>query len=195
MYDQGTEFKGRGFQQLLATYGLHGAAATVKNPQANSICERMHQTAANALRILLRNTPPNDAVQAGLLLDSALQTAAFGIRAAIHTTLKTTPGALVFHRDMFLDIPVISDLEVIRQHRQAAINHNLLRANSKRLSYDYKIGDQVLKLIYSPNKLEPRTEGPYPINTIHVNGTVTLQRSPTTEERINIRRIRPYFNA
>ena len=153
----------------------------------------MHQTAVNALRILLRTNPPNDAAQAGMLLDSALQTAAFGIRAAIHTTLKTTPGALIFQRDMQLDIPVISDLEVLRQHRQAAIDHNLMRANSKRISHDYKVGDQVLKLVYLPNKMQPRAEGPYPLITIHTNGTVTLQRTPTTQERINIRRIRPYF--
>ena len=32
---------------------------------------------------------------------------------------------------------------------------------------------------------------PYPINTVHTNGTVTIQLTPVTTERINIRRILP----
>ena len=49
-----------------------------------------------------------------------------------------------------------------------------------------------LKLVYKPDKLDPRAEGPYNITKIHTNGTVELELSEDVTERINIRRIKPY---
>ena len=42
------------------------------------------------------------------------------------------------------------------------------------------------------NKLEDKYDGPYTITDVHVNGTVRIQRG-TVNERVNIRRITPYF--
>jgi hypothetical protein len=42
------------------------------------------------------------------------------------------------------------------------------------------------------NKLEPRAVGPYRINAVHTNGTVTIQLTPYTVERISILRIKPF---
>ena len=96
---------------------------------------------------------------------------------------------------MLLNIPVVADLHFIEQKRQQLIQKNLERANRGRIRhYDYAIGNQVLKLIYQPKKLEPRTEGPFSITRVHVNGSVTIQKTPLTTERLNIRRVRPYFN-
>ena len=47
-------------------------------------------------------------------MDTALETASYSARAAIHHTLQTTLGALAFHRDMLLNIPVIADLQLLR---------------------------------------------------------------------------------
>ena len=192
IYDQGTEFKGYGFQRLLRQYGIRRHPTTVKNPQANSICERLHQTIGNNLRTLLHTNPPNNINDANLLIDTALATAGYSARAAMHHTLKISPGALVFHRDMLLDIPVISDLQLLQQRRQTLIDKNLLTANSKRRTFDYQPNQECLKLVYNPGKLEPRAEGPYRIVTVHTNGTVTLQLTPLVRERISIRRIKPY---
>ena len=81
---------------------------------------------------------------------------------------------------------------LIQQNRQALIDERLVRANRKRFSYDYHIGDEVLKLVYKPAKLSPRALGPYRVETVHTNGTVTIRLSPTVIERISIRRIKPY---
>ena len=62
-------------------------------------------------------------------------------------------------------------------------------ANRHRISHDYQPNDEVMILTYKPDKLDPRAEGPYRINRIHTNGTVTIQRYPHVEEQINIRRI------
>ena len=195
IFDQGSEFIGREFQQVILKHGIQPVPTSVKNPQANAICERMHQTAGNALRVLLHHHAPETIKSAQHMMDTALQTAAYGIRAAVHTVLKPTPGAIVFNRDMFLNLPLISDLEVLRQHREAAMNENLIIANSKRIIHDYAIGEKVL--VKNPKgdkyKLQAKAEGPFKITRVHTNGTVTIQRTPSVTERINIRRIKPYF--
>ena len=116
----------------------------MKNPQANAICERLHQTVTNVLRPLLYVHPPQDINEANLIMDTALQTASYSARAAIHHTLQTTLGALAFNRDMLLNIPVIADLQLLRDKRQMLIDEKLMQANRSRISYDYQPGDEVL---------------------------------------------------
>ena len=99
---------------------------------------------------------------------------------------------MAFHRDMILNIPLIVDFELLRQRQQLLIDKNLVRANAKRVNYDYQPGQKALKLVYKPKKLDPQAEGPYNINKIHTNGTVELQLTDDLTERINIRRIKPY---
>jgi hypothetical protein len=50
----------------------------------------------------------------------------------------------------------------------------------------------VLVLVYKPTKDEPRAIGPFRIERVHVNGTVTIRRNDHVTERINVRRVRPY---
>jgi hypothetical protein len=47
--DNGNEFLGKEFQELLQSYGVKSVSTTVKNPQANLV-ERVHQTLGNMLR-------------------------------------------------------------------------------------------------------------------------------------------------
>ncbi|EJK73298.1 hypothetical protein THAOC_05083, partial [Thalassiosira oceanica] len=90
------------------------------------------------------------------------------------------------------NIPVSVDLPAIQQRRQAKVDADLLRLNSKRYSHDYRVGERVLKLIHDPIKLEDRWEGPYPITRVHSNGNVTMELRAGISERINLRRIKPY---
>ena len=193
IYDPGPEFKGA-FKEMLNRFGIIPNPTTVKNPQANAICERLHQTMAEVIRTTVYEDPPEHFAEATHAVDTALATAAYAARSALHITLGLSPGALVYNRDMLLDIPVIADWEALQQKRQIVIQKNLKRANQARVRHhDYAVGDKVLKLVYKPRKLQPRAEGPYPINRVHVNGTVTVQRTAMTTERLNIRRIRPYW--
>ncbi len=53
-HDPGGEFTGLEYQTLLQNCHIKDACTTsAKNPQANAICERMHQTVCNILRTLL----------------------------------------------------------------------------------------------------------------------------------------------
>ena len=192
IFDQGREFIGDGFQRVLRRNGIKPAATTVKNPQANAVCERMHQTVANMLRPLLRARPPQNHEQAADVVDSALATAARATRIALHRQLQISPGALVYQRDMLLNIPLLADIQTIRDRRQVLIDEQLRQENMRRRSHDYAVGERVLVVAYKPTKLGSRTMGPYTIERVHANGTVTIRRAPTVQERINIRRLRPY---
>jgi hypothetical protein len=94
---------------------------------------------------------------------------------------------------MILDIPLIADWLLIQQKRQSLIDQSLIEANCKRFSHDYHVGDEVLKIVPNPSKLQPRATGPYRIETVHTNGTVTIRSSDNNIiERISLRRIKPY---
>jgi hypothetical protein len=73
-----------------------------------------------------------------------LPSAAYAIRSTLHTTLKATPGKLVFGRDMVLPIKFMADWGAIEQQRQKEMGRNNRRENASRISHDYKVGDKIL---------------------------------------------------
>ena len=79
------------------------------------------------------------------------------MQTTVATTLGSTPGALAFSRDMFLNIPLVADWQAIATHRKHHVNENLCRANRKQRQYDYAPGQQVLKKVHNPTKLGVRT--------------------------------------
>ena len=192
VHDNGMEFNGHEFQELLTLCSIKDVPTTSRNPQANAICERMHQTVGNVLRTLLYSNPPRTVANAADLVDQALGTAMHAMRSNIHGTLKGAPGALVFGRDMFLDVPLIADWQAIQNHRRTIVNERLRKANMGRRTYDYVPGQKVLKKRHKPDKLGRRKEGPYKVTQVHTNGNVTIELRPGVTERINIRRVEPY---
>jgi hypothetical protein len=92
----------------------------------------MHQTVGNVLRTLLHGNPPQNIAIAEKYVDEALSIAMHAMRAGAHTTLGSSPGNLVFNRDMFLNIPLIADWHAIIQRREHLIIENLMREKSKK---------------------------------------------------------------
>ena len=80
------------------------------------------------------------------------------------------------------------EIHLRRQHQQAKNN---ARENRSRIPYEYKENDLVLIRRYYIERKLNLLEGPFKIVKVHTNGTVSIQRSPTILERINIRRIQP----
>ena len=152
----------------------------------------MHQTVGNVLRTLLHGEMPRNIATAKEFVDEALSIAMHAMRVGIHTTLGSSPGNLVFNRDMFLNIPLIADWHAITLRREHLINENLIQENQKRRRYDYLPQQRILKKCWKPRKLDERTTGPYRVLQTHVNGTVTIELRPGVSERLNIRRIIPY---
>jgi hypothetical protein len=123
-----------------------------------------------------------------------LSSAAYEIRSTFHTTLKATPGLLVFGRDMVLPITFMAYWGAIEQQRQKEMGRNNRRENASRISHDYKVGDKVL--LKKPGKhlikLEAPRTGPHTVTAIYTNGKLPIQKG-NINERVNIRRLFPYF--
>jgi hypothetical protein len=96
VHDNGNEFLGADFQRILVVIGIHDVPTTVKNPQSNAICERMHQTAGKIIRTLPHSNPPQNMAQANQIVDSALATTMHALRCSMHHALQMSPGAFVF---------------------------------------------------------------------------------------------------
>ena len=155
IHDNGGEFIGAEFQIKLQQHGITDVPTTSYNPQGNSICERMHQTVANVLRTTTQLKPPRNLQDATQQVENAIATTVYATRVSVSRTLGTSPGNLVFGRDMFLDVPLLADLVTIRDRRQQLIDENLQRQNARRREYQYTVGQEVLIKTISPNKLEP----------------------------------------
>ena len=127
-------------------------------------------------------------------MDNALATCMHTTQCVVSHTIQTSPRTLVFAQDMFIDVPVISNLIEIRDRGQQFINENLRRHNSKRYDYHHKVRDLIMIKDDEPNKLEPRLHGPHAIVECRTNGTVVVQMDDigNVYETFNIRRIVPH---
>jgi hypothetical protein len=127
-------------------------------------------------------------------IDTFLTNASWAIRSTYHTVLKASPGAAIFGRDMLFDIPYIADWNKIGDYRQRQTDLNTARENQQRADYDYHVGDKILiRKDGILRKTESRYDSePWTITSVHTNGTIRVERG-TKSERINIRRVTPYF--
>jgi hypothetical protein len=127
------------------------------------------------------------------LWSEILASIAYAVRCSYHSTLKGTPGQLVFGRDMLLDLKYEPNYQQVWADKQRRINYDNIRENSKRTQYDYKVGGYAYVLRDGNyRKLEGDKQGPYRITEVFTNGTVRIQKG-IVNERINIRRLTPHF--
>ena len=101
-FDKGSEFKAEFAAMIEEEYGIEKRGISPRNPQANSVLERIHQVIGNMIktfRIYDREDLDEQDPWSGIL--AAIM---FGIRATYHTTLEATPIQLVFGRDAILPI-------------------------------------------------------------------------------------------
>jgi hypothetical protein len=95
----------------------------------------MHQTVTNVLRTLVQTNPPQNMTQARDIADDALATAMHVMQTTVATTIGSTPGALAFARDMFLNALLIVDWQAIAgTHEHHNVNESLRRANRRQSS-------------------------------------------------------------
>ena len=164
----------------------------MRNPQANAICERMHQTIGDILRVVLHTNPPQNENDANQVMDNALATCMHAMRCSVSAPIGTTPGAMVYGRDMIMDVPLIANLEAIRAGRQQMIDENLIKQNRRRIEHHFRVGDRVMQIVWNKSKLSERSSGPFRIVATHTNGTITIQRTPTVTDTQSTRWFAPY---
>src|SRR6476660_6676409 len=132
-FDRGSEFIGHDFKHMiLHDYGVKAKPITVRNPQANAIVERIHQVIGNIIRTfdLENNYLDDNNPWRGILAATA-----FAVRSTYHTTLKKTPGQLVFGCDMIFNIQHVANWEYIRLNKQCQINKNNKAKYAKHVAY------------------------------------------------------------
>ena len=109
-------------------YGLRKKPITARNPQANSIIERVHQTVGQMLRTF-RVQDIEDLVNS---LDGILAAISFALRATVHTTTQYMPTQIVFGRDHILNLKQEIDCKIIKENKSTLIN--------KRIIYTHTVG-------------------------------------------------------
>ena len=190
-YDNGNEFI-EVFKEMCKIYAITPKPNTEYNPQANSIIERVHATLGNMLRTFQldkQELKENDPWPP--FLNSKLSSLG-NTKHVPYSTRCYAWTQLVFGRDMLLPITFKAQWADIVQRKQEQITRDNARENSRRIPYEYKVGDKVL--INKPGilrKMDTPREGPYTVTHVHTNGTVRIQRGAVST-RINIRRLTPY---
>ena len=189
-FDNGGEFKAT-FNDLCANMGLTRKPSLEYNPQSNAIIERIHQVLGDQLRTF--ELEERDLTPVERTFEPFLTSCAYALRSTYHTTLKASPGQLVFGRDMILPIAFQADWAKITQQKQDVINASNRKENRKRHAHNYKIGDRVL--LEKPGilrKMSIPRKGPYKVEKVSANGTVVINKGTFTH-RVNIRRLTPYY--
>ncbi len=135
---------------------------------------------------MANSVTPND-------LDVFLDNAAWAIRSIYHTVLKASPGAAIFGSNMLFDILFVADWHEIGEQRQSLTNCGNHGKNTKRIDYNYKVGDKVLLVNEGILRKAESAYGkePWTITTVHTNETIRIQRR-TRMEQLSIRRVQTY---
>ena len=194
VHDNGSEFNGHDFQFPLGDAGIQSVPISSHTPTSNGIIETIHKTVGQVVRTLVATYKPATKEESLTLMHRALATAMHACRAASSSALSgLSPGALVYRRDMHLDIPLIADIITLQNSRQVQVDARLYRENQRRRRHEYKVGDEIYvhNKHNASNKLKPIFSGPFRILQVHTNNTVSIQRGPNIQERLSIRRIKP----
>jgi hypothetical protein len=181
-FDNGGEYK-HVFKELVNNYGIKKKNSTHFNPQSNGIIERVHLTLNDALRTAeVDGRELDEKYPWGPFLSSDV----YARRSTFHTSIKATPGKVVFGRDMVLPIKIMADWWAIEQQCQKEMARNNRRENASRINHDYKVGDKVL--LKKPGKhlrkLEAPRTGPHTVTAIYTNGTLRIQKV-NVNKRVN----------
>ena len=101
-FDRGTEFMAEFAKMVKDEYGIKRKPITKRNPQANAIIERIHQTIGNIIRTFQAHEDPylDETDPWGGILAATM----FAVRATYHTTTQATHTQLVFGRDAIMNI-------------------------------------------------------------------------------------------
>ena len=87
-YYKGSEFIGSLFKKMFRKNGIESVPTTIKNPQGNSIAERLHKTISTMIAISIAENPPTTPKEAADLVRSKCAAAQYAVRATNHKHLK-----------------------------------------------------------------------------------------------------------
>ncbi|POM74304.1 Pol protein [Phytophthora palmivora] len=143
IFDRGNEFNTSEFREILASYAIKPVPISVKNPQANVICERVHLVLNNCIRCY----PESDWRQ-------VIQYAAFSVRASYHSIIGTTAAHLILGQDLITRKLHEANWNYLSKRRFDEILKENDRETTKRLQHFYHVGDHVMIAKGSMDKLQ-----------------------------------------
>jgi len=194
VFDNGTEFTGQEFQELLESYGIKAVPTTVRNPRSNGIIERVHLTMGDMIRTMTFSGSDwfSD-------MQRALDSVAWAVRTTVNPTIKHSPCHLAFSQDMIFRQAVKIDWDNIHNARLKTLAASNTKENKTRIPIQYAPGDKILIVLDSDErrgqpKMNKPTKGPFIVTKVHHNGTVEINRGHF-HETINIRRIKPFTSS
>jgi hypothetical protein len=192
VFDNGGEFTGGEFQELLHSYGVQPVPTTVRNPKSNGVVERVHLTMGDMLQTI--TFAGNDWI---LEAQRTLDAVAWAIRTTVNPDLKYSPCHLAFQQDMLFRPAVAIDWNHVQHIHASQAKASNVKENKSRLDKQYAIGEKVLIVLDADErrdkpKLDKPTKGPFTITKVFDNGTVEINRGRYIEI-INICRLKPYF--
>jgi hypothetical protein len=188
IFDNGGEFTGGEFQELLHSFGVQPVPTTICNPKSNGVVERVNLTMGDMLRTI--TFQGKDWI---LEAQRTLDAVAWAIRTTVNPDLKYSPCHLAFNQDMLFRRAVIIDWNHIQRIRENQAIASNVRENKSRIDKQYAVGDKVLLILDADErrnkpKLDRPTKGPFTITKVYENGTVTINRGRYMET-IHIRRL------
>ncbi|POM62629.1 Pol protein [Phytophthora palmivora] len=178
IYDQGTEFK-KEFFELLESFGIHAVPTTTRSPQANGIIERLHRVIGEKMRTQEINSK-----------DKGLH---FCITRRLQCGQPTTACWMHPRPKLPLIETYSSRLRTQRTGKSKQVAKNNTRENSKRRTWTYAPGDNVLLQndAGSQAKMTPLFNGSYKAVAVRTNGTLVLDKGKYMET-VHIRRVVPF---
>jgi transposase InsO family protein len=135
IFDRGNEFKAEVTDMITKEYGIKKKPISTRNPQANAIVERVHQTVGNMIRTF--ELYDNDELDDNDPWSGILTAVMAAVRSTCSTTMRATPMQLVFGRDAVMNIQFQADWDYIRQRKQHVIHENNKKENAKRKMHEY----------------------------------------------------------
>ena len=95
IHDNGNEFLGAEFQEMLHSFDITPKSTTVKNPQANSVIKKVYLTIGERCR--MEESKFDDWEEK---VSSIFKSIAWAVRSTVHFVRTYTPGQLAFGVDM-----------------------------------------------------------------------------------------------
>ncbi|KAG7343121.1 integrase core domain containing protein [Nitzschia inconspicua] len=142
--DNGPEFGQEFRDRLEDDLGVKVRSSTSRNPQGNSIIERVHQSIGLVLRVVAPQQNPQSVEDGQRVIGQCLSM--YACCCATNRAIgNLSPGSLSFHQHMLLDIPMQTDIAVLARNRQGFIDYNiyiLLQENAKCIRHDYAIDEK-----------------------------------------------------
>ena len=176
-------------------YGIKQQVISTRNPQANSMVERAHQTLHQLIRSHdIANNPNIDLDDP---FTGILSACAFAMRTTVHATNRATPSQLVFGRDAIQNTLFKADWQYIADRKRHRIIQNNKKENNTRRPHVYQVGDKVI-INENPNRKHGNSmhKSPQVVETVYDNGTVKLKRDTPSGGAVyqtwNIRNLTPY---